>query len=329
MNLLFFLPFAWVVVSCTRSLPRELAQWKQRKGLQLAIHSSATHSIKPTLVVEVGQDGIWVEERLWSLQFPPKIRKMVGSTLKRYRLPTTITKGKLSTTEQHHKESKGYLLPKLHSYAKRFSRYERKQHQDHQNFRFQGDVTLYLDRDIPYKTLVKVMFTLGQAMYGTFYIAVCTQPSTNHRCKTKAFRVSSPKFGGTYHNAPTLFVARKGFQLGEGGLSVSGTHRPKHIIPKEQGKYNYKALTMYLAQRKKHQNKQRAEKLQKQQAKHKGKAPLSLLQPRHLLGSDVLFVSVQDDMPIHSLFPVFAATQRTPQGKELYPYRILFLAPRH
>lgn len=226
-------------------------------------------------------------------------------------------------------------------------------------YRFQGRSTLYFDRNMTLYNVGEVLFSLSQAGYRSYAFAACTRQKQDGQCEVKSFSLKDPLMFPSYLDVLTVSIHKNGFVVteGKGHLLDSRKTRQKRKIPLWNGCYNYKALSLYLRKRviAREKNPKRpvvlsmpsprtshrwnvvksgASSTAASRPSTRGKSAtrasssslLSLLNHHHFNPeSSTVVIRGDADISYHVILSVFAATQQTPDGKELLPHRLLLV----
>ncbi|TNE50636.1 MAG: hypothetical protein EP343_07165 [Deltaproteobacteria bacterium] len=345
--------FASCWLGCNPPPARKLKQWKQSRDFQLPFNRFATAKIEPTLVAEMNPKGVWLDKRFWRLGLPPWLQRQNLEQTTREHLPVAMVDG-IMFAKSH---PSYYLIPVIQKRTAAFAALAKKAARTKKQkatfpflrgffekksapntYKFRGRSTLYFDRNMTFRAVSEVLYSMRQAGYSSFAFAACTNRRKDGQCDVKSFPLYIPRMYHGYRNIFTVLVHKNGFMVTKENriLSVPFQTQESKGIPKQNGRYNYRALSLYLkkkviAQKKLRHRSYSCGKYVEMTTKGSvgpqtlySPSTLRLLNNPPLADADrCVIIQAEAEIPYHVLLSVFAATEKTPDGKYLLPGRIL------
>lgn len=106
--------------------------------------------------------------------------------------------GGVDSSLKKDKQASSYMIMPLYMRLREAMERRKKLAQYNKAHKFRGLLTMLLDRDIPFRLLSEAMYTAGQAEFGTFHLAACTNTDpTSKTCDVRIIRIYAPHFGST------------------------------------------------------------------------------------------------------------------------------------
>ena len=182
-----------------------VAMDKNIKGLPLAgVQAAELEPVKPSTLVIVGRDAIGVFNAALVRQWWDEVLAEDFGALDEVFLATlflkrtqavALSEGKLNASDLRD-GPEGYFITPLFEILQEAAHIEKVFTQHYDDYPFKGIISLYIDENASFEVVSRVLYTAGQAEYGSFRFVVETAGGS------RVIPVEAPRFGGAIGGDP-------------------------------------------------------------------------------------------------------------------------------